>query len=217
MERRTFLQMAAWLGTAGTLTAPALAAAKEAVKTADPTRLNNFLGLSTFLLGLPLPGIEKLDPTLNALFLSKLDSFLSDQDGFANQNQQEWGTAGFDIPPQPDGLVLTPATMDRLLQTWQETAASGEDIKTLVDTKIFAVADLSTLAQKIIAIWYTGLINNIPGQASVYAESYIWGISHAHQGSVPHSFGYWQHDPVKAATSSIDSTINNAINKETKS
>ena len=207
MERRTFLQIAAWLGTAGTLTAPALAAAKLAVKTADPTRLNNFLGLSNFLLGIPLPGIEKLDPTLNALLLTKLDNFLADQDSFAKQNQNKWGTTGFDIPPQPDGLILSPTTMDRLLQTWKETAASGKDIKTLIDTKIFAVVDLSTLAQKIIATWYTGLINNIPGQASVYSESYVWGVSHAHQASVPHSFGYWQHDPMQAATSSIDSTI----------
>ncbi len=196
MKRRTFLQITAWLGTAGTLTAAAAAAAKAAAKSADPARLKNFMKLSSFLLGIPLPGVEKLDSTLGALFLSKLDNFLGDPVGFGKQNQQKWGTSGFDIPPQPDGLVLSPATMNKLLQTWQEITASDAESRTLVDSKIFGVADLSTLAQKIIALWYTGLINNIPGQATVYAQPYVWGVSHAHPGAVPHSFGYWQHDPM---------------------
>lgn len=196
MKRRAFLQFAVWLGTASSLTVPAAAAAKAAVKTTDPIRLKSFMGLSNFLLGIPLPGVERLDPTLAALFLSKLDNFLGDPVGFGKQNQQKWGTSGFDIPPQPDGLVLSPATMNKLLQTWQEIAASDAESRTLVDSKIFGVADLSTLAQKIIALWYTGLINNIPGQASVYAQPYVWGVSHAHPGTVPHSFGYWQHEPM---------------------
>ncbi len=217
MQRRAFLKIAAWSGAAGSLTAPALAAAKAAAKVVDPARLDNFMGLSSFLLGIPLPGIKRLDPTLGALFLAQLDGYLANPTAFANYNQEKWGTAGFDIPAQPDWLCISPSTMNKLLTQWQAIKTAGGDIKIAVDSQIFGVVDLSTMAQKIIAIWYTGLINNIPGPAIAYSKPWVWEVSHAHPEAVPRSFGYWQYDPTHEGTSGDLSDGDNSTSQGEKS
>ena len=151
--------------------------------------LTNFMGLSSFLIGVPLPGLQSLDSDLGQSYLNLLNAYL--QQGPATFDQQ---FGAVETPPGSNA-GLTPDTMTTLLNTWQQIAAAGGDPTAAVNKQIFGNAQLSALAQKIILIWYTGLIDNIPGPAELYDRALVWSISYAHPMAVPRSFGYWQFDP----------------------
>lgn len=172
--------------------------------------LTNFMGLSSFLIGVPLPGLQSLDSDLGQSYLNLLNAYLATPQytdpktgmvyapGPASFDAQY---GGFPIPPDSNS-GLTPNTMTTLLNTWGEISATGGDPTAAVNKQIFGNAQLSALAQKSILIWYTGLIDNIPGPAELYDRALVWSISYAHPMAVPRSFGYWQFDPT--ATGVVD-------------
>ena len=151
--------------------------------------LTNFMGLSSFLIGVPLPGLQSLDASLGQEYLNQLNAYL--QQGPAIFDQQ----VGAAETPPSSNAGLNAGTMTTLLNTWQQIAAAGGDPTAQVNKQIFGNVQLSSLAQKIILIWYTGLIDGIPGPADTYDKALVWSLGYAHPMAVPRSFGYWQYDP----------------------
>lgn len=136
--------------------------------------LNNFIGLSKFLLGIPwqppLPELTDLDPDLAQVYLN--------------------------------GLTLTPAQqklMTSLLSEWVTVQTQQVDLKTAVETEILGDAVLGPLARQIILAWYTGFhpwlgVPPTPDPAN-YERTLVWLLAQAHPMGVPVSFGYWQYPP----------------------
>jgi hypothetical protein len=138
----------------------------------------NFLTLSEFLLGLPLPGVSSLDPDLAQRYYALINS------------QQ----------PSPP--------MAQLLSTWAPIQAAGPTVAA-VNQQIFGQANLSTLAQQIILLWYDAVwfpspnqpySNAAPVPASDYDKALVWTLAQAHPAAVPLSFGYWQYAPQNGST-----------------
>lgn len=154
--------------------------------------LDAFLELSGYLLGLPLPGLESLDRTLGQTYLERLRQYLEDSDEIdsiiGSAAAPAMGPASL-AAPQP-----SPRTLTDLLEIWRRVGPEQESF----DREVFlddARPDLSAVAQKILILWYSAQINNIPLDATTYDRALVWSISYAHPQGVPRSFGYWQYSP----------------------
>ena len=193
MKRRAFLHLAVWsTGIAG------LPVSIHAL--AMPGRLSSFIRLSEFLLGIPLPGIAKLNTDLATVLFKELETYLVSPEAFTCKNEIEWGTGGASIPAESSPTPLSLQTLKDLLDTWDSiSATAGDNIKVQVDDRIFGNLALSTLAQKVIALWYNGQINTIPGTANSFSRSLVWATAYTHPEAIPRSFGYWQYNPLATA------------------
>ena len=138
--------------------------------------LDDFIGLSEFLVGVPfpppLPPVTALDRVLGQVYMTQL---------------AEWSLQG--------------AFMDRLLATWREIRSQPPDLRTAsVDALIMDDPDLGPLARQIILAWYTGFHPWSPGQQPTpdpgnYEQPLVWLLAQGHPSGVPVSFGYWSAPP----------------------
>lgn len=135
----------------------------------------DFLSLSEFLLGLPLPPPLPpitLDPALAEVYRNELTA---------------WSVQG--------------PFMEQLLATWNEIKNQPPDLRTAsVDALIMADPNLGPLARQIILAWYTGFHPWSPGQQPTpdpanYDQAVVWQLAFAHPQGVPKSFGYWHTIP----------------------
>jgi len=140
--------------------------------------LNDFIGLSKFLLGIPfqppLPPITDLDPALAQVYFN--------------------------------GLTLTPdqqMQMTALLAQWVSIQTQQTDLTTAVQQQIMANTQLGALARQIIMAWYTGFhpwFGGLPmPDPANYEQTLVWVLGQAHPMGVPLSFGYWQYPPPGAS------------------
>ncbi len=145
--------------------------------------LDDFISLSKFLIGIPfqppLPPIMDLDPDLGQFYLNLLNQYGS--------------------------YVPSKKSLDDLATTWQsiQTQPSSQ-WPALVEQQIFGNPDLSSWAQQIIFVWYTGsmwvpnlpmMATNTPRDPERYERTLVWVLAQAHPMAVPLAFGYWQYPP----------------------
>jgi hypothetical protein len=137
--------------------------------------MRDFITLSEFLLGIPLPPplpSITLDPKLAEVYETQLTM---------------WSVQG--------------PYMEQLLATWNDILGQPAEQRTeLVDARIMNDPNLGPLARQIILAWYTGFHPWAPGQQPTpdpanYEQSLVWALSFGHPIGVPKSFGYWHTAP----------------------
>ena len=137
--------------------------------------VGDFISLSEFLLGIPLPPPLPpiaLDPQLADVYMSQLSA---------------WSVQG--------------PYMDELLATWNGIRNQPPGQRTAsVNASIMADPNLGPLARQIILAWYTGFHPWSPGQQPTpdpanYEQALVWKLSFGHPTGVPVSFGYWHTAP----------------------
>lgn len=151
-------------------------------------KLDDFVTLSEFLLGIPfppsqpgqspLPAITALDPDLASVYMTQLNL---------------WS-------PQK-------SSMDLLLTTWEgiQKLPLGQQQTDAVNNQIMSDPNLGSLARQIILAWYTGFHPWFQGQQPTpdpanYEQTLVWVLAQAHPMGVPLSFGYWQYPPPTAGS-----------------
>ena len=151
-----------------------------------------FMGLSEYLLGIPMAGLESLDPKLGMTYFERLSQYLDETQAIdsviGSVDTPTMGPTTLGMP-QPG-----PTTLQDLLAIWREVGADKEKF----DARVFLDQDrpdLSAVAQKILILWYSAQIDNVPLDATTYDRALVWSISYAHPQGVPRSFGYWQYSP----------------------
>lgn len=151
-----------------------------------------FMGLSEYLMGVPIKGIDNLDPQLGMTYFERLRQYLDETDTIDSiTGSVPTPTMGETTLSMPQ---TGPSTLADLLAIWRQVGANKEEF----DRRVFLDKerpDLSELAQKILILWYSAQIDNVPLDATTYDRAMVWTISYAHPQGVPRSFGYWQYSP----------------------
>jgi hypothetical protein len=107
------------------------------------------------------------------------------------------GEQYFEKVRQSDG-----ATLDKLLDRFEERLNAGDDTATIVKDELFPDPTLGPLARTVLLLWYIGGIQN-PGSgdweltaAEHYYRALVWEAIGAHPPTLSNGyFGHWKYPP----------------------
>lgn len=131
----------------------------------------DFLSLSNFVLGIPLPQVPSLDPNLAQTYFNLLTSnnvdistLLATWHGIASQPQSQWAT---------------------LFQ------------KEIISSNTLWPQAIQVAMLWYTGIWDGGSANPALNSRNpaLYERTLVWVLTQAHPMGVPVSFGYWQYPP----------------------
>jgi hypothetical protein len=129
---------------------------------------------------------------------SRFDEFLSLSGALVGQKVDvRLGEEYFEKVMKSDG-----ATLDKLLDLFEERLNAGDDPATIVKDELFPDPKLGPLARTVLLLWYIGGIQN-PGSgdweltsAEHYYRALVWEAIGAHPPTLSNGyFGHWKYPP----------------------